>query len=356
MRIISACGFRKTAATTLEILYLQKEILSLGEEFKMILFDDADEDHITGVGRDKFMAPVKLLVALLKTDFDMVQIVKASPYVGLPGLIASKIRKKKSLVLLDDYERAITKKRHGAVAGAVMGLFEDMIIRSSDCVVCASEFLFERAKKLNKRAIFIPFGIPEDRFAKAKDIRSKLGLKKTDTVLVYVGSLTKDADADIAIKAMKKIKCKLLIVGGGEAEGSFKGLAESIGVGKDVIFCGWQEFEKVPDFIWSSDICLIPMRKIEIDMARCPMKLLEYMAAERPTVGGDVGMVSFFLRMGAGVLCAPDDPEDMGRRIEEIMPKARRAEARKKIKKIKEKYSWKNVGKRFLEAYEGTMR
>jgi glycosyltransferase involved in cell wall biosynthesis len=356
MRVVSVCGFKKGAATTLEMIYLQNELLKRKEEFKLLIFDDLEEENIKGVGTDKFKAMFKLFVELLKADFDVVQIVKGSPYVGFPALLAAKLRRKRAVVLLDDYERGITTKRHGKVAGAFMGLSEDMIIRFSDWVVCASEFLFKKAKKLNKNSSFTPFGIPERRFNRAKDIRKELGLKKNDKVLIYVGSLTKDADADIAITAMREVDGKLLIVGGGEAEPELKDMANEYGVEDQVIFCGWQEFERVPDFIYSSDVCVIPMREIDIDRARCPMKLLEYIAAEKPIVGGNVGMVSFFLEQGVGLLCKPDDPMDMGKKVMEIISKKDNKKMIADIRKVKKKYSWKNVAGEFLKVYKRVLR
>ena len=145
--VVSVCGFKKTAATTLEMLYLQKEIIDLGERFELIVFDNVEDEDLHGVGTNKFFATVKLFLALLKKDFDLVQIAKASPYVGFPALVASKLRGKKAVVLLDDYERGITTKRHGRLAGALMGLCENLIIRFSDHNICASEFIFENAKR-----------------------------------------------------------------------------------------------------------------------------------------------------------------------------------------------------------------
>lgn len=349
--VVSVCGFKKTAATTLEMLYLQKEIIDLGEKFELIVFDNVEDEHLHSVSGNKFIATIKLFLTLLKTDFDLVQIAKASPYVGFPALVASKLRGKKAVVLLDDYERGITTKRHGRLAGALMGLCENLIIRSSDHNICASEFIFEKAKRLNRNSTFIPFGIPAGRFKKTRNMRKKLGLREDDNVLIYVGSLTKDADADIAIEALKWADAKLLILGGGEAEDNLKVLAGELGVAGRVIFCGWQKFKDVPDFISSSDICVIPMREMDIDRARCPMKLLEYIAAEKPIVGGDVGMVSFFLRQGAGLLCRPNDPKDMGEKISKIMAGGLGACIKKGARKLKDEYSWKRVAERYLDVY-----
>jgi glycosyltransferase involved in cell wall biosynthesis len=356
MRVVSVCGFRKRAATTLEIIYLQSELSKLGHGFRLIVFDDEGGRDIRAAGSNRFMAMAKVLPMLMRDEFDIVQIVKASPYVGIPALLAARLKRKRCVVVLDDYERGITTKRHGRVAGAIMGLLEDMIIRFSDHVICASEFLFEKAKGLNRSCTFIPFGIPADRFRGAKNIRNRLGLSNDDRVVVYVGSLTRDADVDIAIEAMKYVDCKLLVVGGGEAENDFKALAGELGVAGKVIFCGWQDFDNVPDFISSSDVCVIPMREMDIDRARCPMKLLEYIAADKPVVGSDIGMVSFFLKHGAGLLCRPDDPKDMGERVSDAMSEKVRRDTKKGIMDLKREYSWPKVAERYLEAYKEVLR
>ncbi len=329
-KISGSCGFSINAASTLQARYIKKEFEKKGIPFKLYVFDEKENvgkhKNVVACGRNKIKAMIGLFKRLLKDDSDVFFFVKASPYTGFPALIASFLKRKKTCVLIDDYEKAITTKRHGRLQGFVMGLIEKFVIKKSDGVICASKFLYEKffdkKKHKNGKYELIPFGIPTERFRNAKSIRKKLGYSRKDKVLFYIGSLTKDADVDLAINALahglrKNKNLKLLVVGGGEALEKFKNYAKEKNVLKNVKFTNWVDFKEVPNYIFSSDICLMPMKDIEIDKGRCPMKLLEYIAAEKIIIGGDVGMVSYFLPKE--LLCKPGSGRALGEKIIEVL-------------------------------------
>lgn len=353
---ISACvGFSKNAATTRQIMYMQKQA---GDGFRIYLFDNLKSKNLVGCGKSKIFAPIKLFWKLLRDDADVFLIVKASPYTGFPVILAGILKRKKRVVLLDDYEKAITTERHGKFYGSIMGLIENLVISLSSGVISTSEFMYNKVKK--KRKKLVPFGIPADRFKSAKEMRNKLSLKKSDKVLIYVGSLTKNADLDIAIKALpyvlKKNKdTKLLVVGDGENKDNFKKLTLHRGVSDNVIFTGFIEFSRVPDYIKSADINLIPMKDLDIDRGRCPMKLMEAIASEKPIVGGNVGMVKYFLNKE--FLSKPGDEEDLARVVNKVLnSKKLREDWKKQAKKLKEEYSMKEIWKSNEEFLEQIVR
>jgi glycosyltransferase involved in cell wall biosynthesis len=348
LKIVGLSGFSRTGATSLEMVYLQDELLEQGHKFKLLVFDNKKTKNIVGVSANKFMAFLKLFPKLFKMDFDVLLVAKASPYVGIPAIIISTLRRKPSVVILDDSEIAITTERHGRFAGLLMGALERMVINLSEGVISTCEFQFHKFKSDKMR--LIPFGVPVNRFANAKNIRKSIGLKRDERVLIYVGSLTKNADVDIAIEAIQYIDAKLLVVGGGEAIGYFKQMAEDLGVGEKVLFVDKQPFDKVPDFIFSSDICLIPMRDTEMDKSRCPMKLLEYIAAEKPIVGGDVGMVKYFLKKGGGLLYKNGDIKDLAEKINELLKsKKLKEKCVKELRSMKKEYSWSKMSREFVK-------
>jgi len=359
IKVSAFCGFHYNAATTLQIKYIKREFEKMGIPFKLYIFDNkkTKEKNVVSCKGNKMKASFSLFKKLLKDDSNIFWIIKASPYTGFPALFASFLKRKKTCVLIDDYEKAITTKRHGRLQGFVMGLIEKFVIKKSDGVICASKFLykkfFDKKKRKNGKYKLIPFGIPTERFKNAKNIRKELGYLKKDKVLFYIGSLTKDADVDLAIDALahglkKNKNLKLLVVGGGEALEKFKNYAKEKNVSKNVKFTNWINFEEVPNYIFSSDICLMPMKNMEIDEGRCPMKLLEYIAAEKIIIGGSVGMVKYFLPKK--LLCKPEDGKALGNKIIEVLQnKELQRLSIKNCKEWKKKHDLKNASKEYYE-------
>lgn len=135
----------------------------------------------------------------------------------------------------------------------------------------------------------LPNGVDTNLFNLKKErIRDVYGLGD-HFVLGYVGVLREWVDFVPVFKALSRIKDALLLIVG--REGKFhetQRRAKEMGVGDKVIFTGSIPYHKVPSFISSMDACLIPFRQTAIANMSFPLKLLEYMACEKPVISSDL--------------------------------------------------------------------
>jgi len=85
----------------------------------------------------------------------------------------------------------------------------------------------------------------------------------------------------------------------------------SLGLDGEVIFTDYVPFNQVPNYIATADILVVPHRHNFTYEISPPVKILEYMACQKPIVTTDVGVRDFISHEESGIIVAPDDPSDL---------------------------------------------
>jgi glycosyltransferase involved in cell wall biosynthesis len=131
--------------------------------------------------------------------------------------------------------------------------------------------------------------------------RAALGLDREVPVVAYLGRLTREKGADLALEATRRlwergVPARLLVAGDGPERAT---LVASAGPG--AIFLG--EREDVPRILAACDLVVIPSRREGQSIVA-----LEAMAAGRPIVATRVGGLAALAEGAGGVVVPPDDP------------------------------------------------
>lgn len=120
--------------------------------------------------------------------------------------------------------------------------------------------LFKQKYKYDRNVHIVPTGIEVERFYQEQfkekeidELRKKLGIRKTDPVILFVGRLGDEKSVNVLIEAHISITrtnpgTKLLIVGTGPDLEKYQELARKYGVTKDVIFAGRVDWNEVPKY------------------------------------------------------------------------------------------------------------
>jgi glycosyltransferase involved in cell wall biosynthesis len=200
----------------------------------------------------------------------------------------------------------------------------------------------------------IPNGVDIDLFRSydTRQLEEQLGIEQ-DFVIGYVGALREWVDLEPSFIAVKQLikehpEMKILIVG---EEGRFqenKDLAKRHEIQDRVIFTGTIPYGQVPKYISCMDICLIPFKNNAVGHGASPLKLLEYMACERPVISTRLTGVTE--AVGKRVLYA-SSVEELRQRILELHTNEKKhkelvTEGRKFVEK---NYSWQHFCSRFEE-------
>jgi glycosyltransferase involved in cell wall biosynthesis len=125
------------------------------------------------------------------------------------------------------------------------------------------------------------------------------------------------------LKALKKLSDEnilFLAVGGNEKEVDFyKLMAQNLGVESQVLFFGRQEQAKLALFQKAADILLMPFPKIaHYEYFMTPLKMFEYMAAERPIIASNLPSIKEILNEQNCFFCEPEDSEGLAKKIKQV--------------------------------------
>lgn len=126
--------------------------------------------------------------------------------------------------------------------------------------------LFKEKYKYDRNVHIIPTGIEIERFYKEKikeekisALKDKLGIKKDDIIILFVGRIASEKSVDFLIDNHKELvkknkNCKLLIVGDGPDLENYKKLAKKNKIEENVIFTGKVPWDEVPNYYNLADI------------------------------------------------------------------------------------------------------
>lgn len=154
--------------------------------------------------------------------------------------------------------------------------------------------LFKEKYRVDRSIHIIPTGIEIERFYcenfKEEDIeplRKKLGFKKDDFIILFVGRLGKEKSVDVLIDtqislAKKYPYCKLLIIGDGPDMPIFKKMVEKHKLENNVIFTGKVPWEDIPKYYQLASIFATASRTETQGLT-----VIEAMAASIPVIAAD---------------------------------------------------------------------
>lgn len=126
--------------------------------------------------------------------------------------------------------------------------------------------LFKEKYNFTKNIHIIPTGIEVDRFfeenvnkKEVEALKKKLGLKKNEFTILFVGRLAEEKNVEFLIEAQKKLveyddHIKLLIVGDGPDKQKYEQLAEKLGLKDNIIFNGKAAWEEIPIYYHASNV------------------------------------------------------------------------------------------------------
>ncbi len=209
-----------------------------------------------------------------------------------------------------------------------MALYSQMTHPALVALVTISEPLAERYRAFGlppEKILVLPDGVDLERFGNALDkatARSELGISIDEPLAVYVGHLYEDRGIqDILAAANRLSNVRFLLVGGHDADlAAWRSRAGEMKLA-NVSFAGFVNNSQVPKYLWAADILLMPYS------TRCytaewmsPLKLFEYMAAERPIVASDLPSLRAVLSHGHNAwLYPPDSGEALADAISQLL-------------------------------------
>ena len=152
-----------------------------------------------------------------------------------------------------------------------------------------------------------------------EDARAKLGLPQDRKIVLYAGSfsLYPWKGVDTVLQAAKNFQSQtLFVLVGGEGSST-----------DNLLFVPHQPYARIPLYLKAADILVLPNKKGDAVSERytSPLKLFEYLAAERPIVCADLPSLREVVGEREVVFFEPNRPDSLAAAIREILSDPTRA-------------------------------
>jgi len=242
--------------------------------------------------------------------------------------------------------------------GVFRPLFRQIFCRA-DYIQAISGYLSDWAKKRMKTKSpieIIPNGVDLKIFQRQsqsiiEELKSNLGIKPTEKVILTVSRLVKKNGVADLIKAGQRLgfPFKVLIVGRGKEESELKKLAEKLRLKEKVLFLGQIAFEDLSKYYSLADIFVRPSLSEGFGNV-----FLEALACGTPVVGTAVGgsAIRILSENQAGLICQAGNSRDIAEKIKAVLSNNADQMVRNGQEIIKKEYTWEIIASKMEKIFE----
>lgn len=265
-------------------------------------------------------------------------------------------------LFLKDKEACVIVEMHGPPDDNPdkLDLYEAIKDGRVDAIVTISDVLanlYQKAGLPKNRIIVLPDGFDAEQFKnpiEQEKAVAMLDLPGDRLIAGYVGHLYDHRGVEEIIKAAKQCPDILFLLVGGHDEDILRWKQRIKTAGLDnVILQGFVANSQVPLFLQAADFLLMPYsRNCPTADWMSPLKLFEYMAAERAIISSNLSALTDIIQDGVnGLVCEPDDSECLVDKIrllqkDGILRKRLGEQARSDVAQ----FSWQNrIERLFIE-------
>lgn len=188
-------------------------------------------------------------------------------------------------------------------------------------------------------------------------LRQEFGIPKDRRIIIYQGNMTKGRGLFNLVKAMSYVDgAVLVLMGRGNIISELKSSARDLGLLDKIYFKEAVPPGEVLLYTASADIGVSPIENVCLSYYYClPNKLFEYILSGIPVCSSDFPEMSKIVKgHDIGEVFDPDDPEDMGRALNDVLD--RYTHYKENVERTKGVYSWEQEQQRLLELYDRLSR
>lgn len=209
----------------------------------------------------------------------------------------------------------------------VLESLELRMYRAADRVVVVTEGfrqnLVERGVP-DQKIVTIRNGVDLDRFHPSlepdSDTRARLGVRPDQTSALYIGAHGMSQGLTTLVEAAALLdddSLHLTFVGEGADKPRVAQRIADLGLTNVTMLPGVPR-SQVPGLVASADVCLVPLRDIDLFRTFLPSKMFEFLAAGRAVVGSVRGECAEVLAEAGAVVVPPEDPEALAQVLREL--------------------------------------
>jgi len=206
-------------------------------------------------------------------------------------------------------------------AAKIVSCFEWLAAQRLDGIVTADSATLRRFAKVGQSKKRVFYNFPRlDLFPEPKLVSKKFDL-------VYRGGLSERAGTFVLLDAVgrlaeKGLPIRLLLIGyfdNDHAERLIRERIQALGPGVVVELRGRIDHSAMAEALAEARIGVCPLQILPKFLHNIPVKVWEYWACGLPVIATDLPPIRPFFRICAGILIKPDDPDELGAAIHQLL-------------------------------------
>lgn len=263
---------------------------------------------------------LRRVVFLRKEKFDLIHAFDTRPTVIFPALF---LKSKLKIPLVIDWSdwwgrggaiKLREPKWINTLFEPFETWFEEYFRKYADYTIVVSQLLFDRAKKLlnrNSNISIISNGADTSSINPIRSdfARKKLNLSKDFQICIFSGYVIYDIKILIsALQLLDKEKFPVIFIFAGSTDNIFYRFGNNLIKKGKLKLVGHLDTQGMNTYLGAADIALLPLSDNLANKARYPMKFGDYLAAGKPVITNDVGIVGKMVKgRKLGRLCRYSD-------------------------------------------------
>lgn len=230
-------------------------------------------------------------------------------------------------------------------------------LKNAELIICNSKGTEKKHRENGfKDTLVASNGVDIDKYnikENKEELRKELGLPVDKKIIMYVGHLYKWKGSEVMMEAAKKIKDDFLfvLIGGTEKDlEKYQERKKKENI-RNIIFLGHQLKIKIPKFMKSADVLLLPnvsSTKESVDFTS-PIKMFEYMASQKPIIASDLPSIKEVLDEKNAIFFREGDSDDLVKKIDLVFSDEKLSEEKsEKAFQDVQKFTWAKRAEKIL--------
>lgn len=220
--------------------------------------------------------------------------------------------------------------------------------------------LYEKYSIPLDKIVYWPNGTDVENFntgLSMSEARTKVGIPLDKKIVVYTGQLFVWKGVNTLIKSVKMLPQDTLVYVIGGSEKDVENCRKKINEAADerIIFIPFQQHSKMPIWLHAADVLILPntgKQKVSLYYTS-PMKLFEYLAAQKPIVASAIPSIMEILNDDNSILVKPDDSESLANGINLVLKNNELSNRIARNAAIdSKKYTWNERARRIINYFE----
>ena len=254
------------------------------------------------------------------------------------------------LIKVDDaiYEKAKGIKK---IQRRIEKMYNSKTLQNANKVLVMNDF--------TKKIINEYYGVTSNRISivtNGTDLEKYYNSKENNKRVIFSGAMYHHRGIDVLLNCASQVidqinDVEFLLLGDGPEMTRLREFVNKNNLSKNIIFKGWVQREKIPEFLATSSIGIGPLRVTDVTKGALPIKVLEYMASSLPILAMKETLPEDILKDEINGYAITDSNELAQKIIHILKNDDLREQMGGNSNKMVQKFDWKNVAESIINEF-----